>query len=166
MSISLRNFDGHDWYLTKTTKRNLPHWELKGSSYFITFNVYESLGKPFKEGKLANLMISIILSEDEKMYDLDCFVIMPNHIHMIVKPKFNVSLAQIMKILKGRSAFLLNKELQRKGSFWQSESFDHLIRNLEGYMEKRDYIRDNPVTAKLVKHCCDYPFSSFWGQEI
>jgi len=56
----IREFDGHDWFSTKTYRRNLPHWELKGSTYFITFRVSSEVDSPFKDPELANLMIHFL----------------------------------------------------------------------------------------------------------
>jgi hypothetical protein len=43
----VRDFDGHDWFSKKTSRRNLPHWGLKGSTYFITRRVCKDVDKPF-----------------------------------------------------------------------------------------------------------------------
>jgi len=158
----IRTFDGHDWFSTKTYRRTLPHWELKGSTYFITLRVSADLGKPFVNPELAILMISFLSRNHEVKYLLQAFVVMPDHLHLILKPINGSSLAEIMKAIKGGSAFEINKKLQRKGRFWQIENFDHLIRNEHGLREKWDYIKENPVKAKLVKEAEDYPFSSFY----
>ncbi len=50
--------------------------------------------------------------------------------------------------------------LGRRGTFWQAETFDHLVRNEEDWLDKFDYIHDNPVKAGLVDKPQDYPFSS------
>ena len=162
----IRNFDGHDWYSTGIHKRNLPHWELKGSTYFISFRVDSKLGKPFLNVELAKLMTIILYQYDQEKYILHAFVVMPDHAHIIIKPIFNNSLVKIMQNLKGASAYQINKYLNRSGKFWQSESFDHLIRDSIFLRDKWNYIRDNPVEARLVNRAEDYPFSSFFNPHI
>ena len=96
----IREFDGHDWYLTKTHRRNLPHWELTGSTYFITTRVHLELGKPFLNRDLALVIISALYRNDKASYDLQAFVIMPDHLHIILKPLSGSKLQEIMKNLK------------------------------------------------------------------
>lgn len=158
----IREFDGHDWFLTKITRRNLPHWELNGSTYFITTTVHSEIGKPFLNPNLAELVISALNREDKKSYDLQAFVVMPDHVHIIIKPLFGKKLQEIMKTLKGSTAYQINKMLNRTGKFWQSENFDHLIRDAIGLRQKWEYIKENPVKARLVGKAEDYPYSSFY----
>lgn len=157
----IRKFDGNDWHLTKTSERNLPHWELKGSTYFITVRVVPELGKPFLKPLLANWFMKFLQNHHSVLYELLAFVIMPDHLHLIIKPLPHQTLSKIMQQLKGGSSFQLNKLLNKSGPFWQKESFDHLIRDQAGLRDKWDYIRENPVKAKLVSVKDGYPFSSF-----
>jgi hypothetical protein len=82
--------------------------------------------------------------------------------YFIIKPLFGNTLADIMRNLKGRSAYELNTMLNRRGKFWQVENFDHLIRDNISLLEKWEYIKENPVKAKLVARAEDYRFSSFF----
>lgn len=158
----VREFDGHDWFLTSISQRNLPHWELKGSTYFITARVVPDVGKPFLNSRLATLMTSILNSGDKKSYDLQAFVVMPDHVHVIIKPLFGKRLQDIMQILKGSSAYQINKVLNRKGKFWQTENFDYLIRNALSLRQKWEYVKENPLKAGFVSKAEDYPYSSFY----
>jgi REP-associated tyrosine transposase len=54
--------------------------------------------------------------------------------------------------------------LERTGKFWQQENFNHLIRDAIGLREKWEYIKNNPVKARLVEHAEDYPYSSFYDK--
>lgn len=159
---TVREFDRHDRFSTKTYRRNLPHWELQGSTYFITIRVDAKVGKPFQNTHLAMFMMSSLLLQDNKKYLLHAYVIMPDHIHLIIKPILGYALAKIMQQIKGSTAYSLNQLLNRTGKFWQCESFDHLIRDAIGLREKWDYIKENPVKANLVDKAENYPFSSFY----
>ena len=163
---AIRNFGGHDWFTTNIYSRNLPHWELKGSTYFISFRVDSKRGKPFLNEGAAKLMIATLHRYNQKKYILHAFVVMPDHVHIIIKPILNNSLIKIMHNLKGSSAYEINKHFNLSGKFWQSESFDHLIRDSIHLRDKWNYIRDNPVEAKLANKAEDYPFSSFFQYSI
>ena len=86
------------------------------------------------------------------------------HFHpFIIRPINGKELPEIMQKVKGSAAYLINRFLKRVGKFWQPESFDHLIRNADGLRDKMEYIRNNPVKAKLVDRAEDYMFSSFYN---
>ena len=95
-------------------------------------------------------------------YDLAVAVIMPDHLHMLIRPKEKgagyYSLQEITKPLKGVSARKMNMMLGRIGSFWVGESFDRIIRNEEDWREKYSYIMNNPVKAGLAEKPNDYPW--------
>jgi len=92
-------------------------------------------------------------------YILNAFVVMPNHVHLLATPA--VSLPKLTKSLKGITAKRANAMLGLTGnSFWQEESYDHLVRD-SGECEKiRRYIEANPVRAGLAKQASDYRWSS------
>lgn len=87
------------------------------------------------------------------------YVIMPNHVHLLLEPK--VELSMIMQSIKGRSARACNLALGRQGlPFWQQECFDHWVRNPESFERIRAYIEWNPVSAGLARRPEDWPWSS------
>lgn len=69
-------------------------------------------------------------------------------------------LGEVMKGLKGVSAREINKAMGKTGTFWQDESFDHVIRDQLEYDRILTYIDDNPVAAGLTTNAADWPFSS------
>lgn len=92
-------------------------------------------------------------------YQLDSYVVMPNHVHVLLWPW--VPLARITGGIKGVSAHAANATLGRVGMhFWEDESFDHWVRNQAELDRIRAYIEGNPVTAGLVKRPEDWPWSS------
>jgi REP element-mobilizing transposase RayT len=91
-------------------------------------------------------------------YQLHSFVVMPNHVHLLVTP--SVPSAKWLRTLKGFTAHEANTILGRTGNpFWQSESYDHLIRSGEFDLIQR-YIENNPVKAGLVPSPEDFLWSS------
>ncbi len=92
-------------------------------------------------------------------YTLNAFVIMPNHVHLLIEPR--IPMKRITAGIKGVSAKAANKLLGRVGeTFWQAESFDHWIRNSAEGAKTRTYIERNPVKAGLVTSAELWPWSS------
>src|SRR5258706_5001798 len=94
-----------------------------------------------------------------KRYELHAFVVMPNHVHLLVTPK--VFASRWLAPLKGSTAYRANKLLSRHGqAFWQDESYDHLVRSDAEFDRIRAYIEENPVTAGLIAEPQQYLWSS------
>ena len=107
------------------------------------------LGNP----KAADIVEEALLHFDAKRYRLGQYVIMPNHVHLIVLPLGKYHLSDIMHSWKSFSAQKINKLTARKGTLWPDESFDHIIQN-EYHLEKfSTYIRRNPDKARLQPNC-------------
>jgi putative transposase len=114
-----------------------------------------------RDPRIAHLLQNALqYGERERyFYNLRAWVIMPNHVHVLLEPK--VPLATITRWLKGSTARQANEILGRTGNtFWQNESFDHWVRNEEELNRIVRYIEYNPVTAALVKTPEDWPWSS------
>jgi REP element-mobilizing transposase RayT len=87
------------------------------------------------------------------------FVIMPNHVHLLMTLK--IPLRQIMNGVKGSTAFAANAILNRRGQpFWQDESFDHWVRSEKEFRSIFRYIERNPVSAELAARPEDREWSS------
>ncbi len=96
---------------------------------------------------------------DGDRYDLGPWVIMPNHVHLLIRPKNGQNLSKIMQGIKGVSAKDCNAHLGRTGQpFWQEESFDHIVRSQAQYDRFARYIAENPVKARLKEG--EYQWSS------
>lgn len=77
-------------------------------------------------------------------YALDELVVMPNHVHVLVRPLPGHGLADILHSWKSYTANRLNRRLGRTGQLWQHESYDHIVRNEAAMDAIRRYIRANP----------------------
>ncbi|RME95753.1 MAG: hypothetical protein D6766_02430, partial [Verrucomicrobia bacterium] len=86
---------------------------------------------------------------DGTRYVLDEYVIMPNHVHALLKPLAPHTLTDILHSWKSYTAHAINRLLGRKGQLWEHESFDHLVRTREQLERLRRYIRENPAKAGL-----------------
>jgi len=124
-----------------------------------------------KEERIAKLVADSIEYRDGKVCRMDAYCIMSNHVHLVFKPfldEKNISvkhqqagslqyesseppLAVIMHSLKSYTANEANKILKRSGAFWETESYDHVIRDEKEYHRVIAYVLNNPVKAGLVK---------------
>lgn len=113
-----------------------------------------------RQEDVAALVQQTLLESYATFYRLWSFVIMPNHLHLFLKPKPEFTIASITKRLKGRTAREVNR-LQRTGKpFWQDESFDHWCRDQAEFSRIVRYIENNPVKAGLAKRPDEWPWSS------
>jgi putative transposase len=94
-----------------------------------------------------------------KKYDLWAWVIMANHVHVLLTP--HVAMSKVTRAIKSYSARKANEILGHTGeSFWQDESYDHWVRKEEEMNRIIQYIEWNPVKASLVERVEDWPWSS------
>jgi REP element-mobilizing transposase RayT len=90
---------------------------------------------------------------DDRRYKLGEYVVMPNHVHVLVTPFPKVRLDRILHSWKSFSANQINKITGSKGAIWHRESFDHIIRSPAQLARVERYIRDNPKSLPT----CMYP---------
>jgi type I restriction enzyme R subunit len=89
---------------------------------------------------------ALFKAADLAHYQLGPFAIMANHVHVLLMPRIDPSLA--LKALKGSTAREANRLLERTGEpFWQKESYDHCVRNDGEWRRIAAYIENNPVRA-------------------
>lgn len=173
------------------TRRHLPHQYQLGIPLFVTFRLHGSLpaGRDFSDPmqtsgeafvymdrlldaarsgptylripEIAQMVVETIRSEDGRDYIAHAWVIMPNHVHLLFTPQFNVT--RTMQRLKGRTALEANRILNRAGAFWQRESYDHLVRDPEAFRRIERYVLMNPVRAGLTASPYAYTWSSAFG---
>jgi putative transposase len=99
-----------------------------------------------------SIVRSQLLSGDGGTCHVGDFVIMPNHVHLIVVPAVDQDLENILRRIKGASSRNCNLQLERSGRFWQPESYDHIVRSLEQFLAYREYIATNPRRAGVAVH--------------
>jgi len=138
-------------WLSKKQKSVTPNEQM---TYFRLFNrkLERWLDDCHGDCVLANSECSSILSEtlkyfDRKRYRLDHWVIMPNHVHLLVLPEAEYSIEDILHSWKSFSANKINEHLKRKGTLWRTESFDCIVRSHAQLQKFRQYIRENAEKA-------------------
>jgi len=152
------------------TRRNLPHWQDPGRTYFLTFRVR-------KGGVLTEQMRDIVLRACQhwhrQRYHLYAVTVMPDHVHLLLWPQprsspasreaANLGFHSLSAILHGLKSFTA-REIQRhcgwRGPVWMDESFDRIVRDDAEFMEKWNYIAGNAVRKQLATGIDEYRW--FW----
>lgn len=113
-----------------------------------------------RQPAIAQIVVGSILKGVELAhFELGAYVIMPNHVHLLILPK--IAPYRLVKSLKGATAREANKLLRRTGKpFWQKESYDHWVRDRAEFGRVRAYIESNPVNAGLARTPDEFPWSS------
>ena len=145
------------------TRRNLPHWQTPGSSYFITWDTVKRFILRPAERTIA---FDAIRYWDEDRWIVYCAVIMPNHVHLIAQPLRLPGAAEpavyplktLLHSVKSYSAHQINRQRERTGAVWLDERYDRILRDDEEFWQKWQYIRDNPVKSGLARVPEEYPW--------
>jgi REP element-mobilizing transposase RayT len=109
-----------------------------------------------KDRTIAKLVIDAMHHFDSQRYELGSYVVMPNHVHGIVRPLLSEDepLERILQSWKRHSAREINRRFGLTGHLWQDESFDRIIRDEEHLWRVIQYIGANPGKAGLSRDQC------------
>lgn len=132
-----------------------------------------------KDERLATMLANSLHYRDSRVYRLDAFSIMPNHVHVVFAPlpaaqtvslhadrqtnslhhnEYH-SLSTIMQSLKGFTSREANRLLGHSGAFWEHESYDHFVRDEDEWKRIIGYVLNNPVKARLVENWKQWKWS-------
>ena len=163
--------EGKSLFLTWNLRGSLPHIRFppptspSAGAAFVWMDrcLDEARSGPtwLKRPEIAQIVVDTLNYGADKLryYDLHSYVVMPNHVHVLLSPLTTPSrLLQSVKCFSAREA---NKALARSGEpFWQSESYDHWVRDATEFERIRRYIEENPVRAGLAAKPEEYSRSS------
>ena len=134
--------------------------------YFRKLDGYLDKGRGeccLQQPDIADLVADALRFFADERYRLDAWVVMPNHVHVVLWPTPNHTLSGIVQSWKRFTARAANKRLARTGNtFWQPEAFDHWIRDEEEHARCCGYMERNPVKAGLCASPEDWKWSSAW----
>lgn len=155
------------WHLHGSLPRNRfppPSCDSAGKA-FVWMDRYldEARSGPtwLRREEIADLVARSIQYAEARLqfYTLGAWVIMSNHVHLLVSPR--VAPSHFLRSIKGYTAREANRVLGRTGEpFWQAESYDHWVRDAPEMDRIQRYIEDNPVRAGLVVRSEQYRWSS------
>lgn len=101
------------------------------------------------DDRIAGLVVAALGYFDGERYDLAVWCVMPNHVHVVVRPRTGHKLQAILHSWKSFTAHEANKVLKRKGQFWEEEYYDHLVRDEADFRRCAEYVLENPEMAGL-----------------
>ena len=194
-NVAFHGFDPHGEVIQR--RRNLPHREQPGATYFVTFRLGDSVPealllewreeqenwlehhpKPWdwkterehkrrfvedredwldqghgscllRDSRAAGIIADALRHFNLKRYVIDAFVVMPNHVHVLVQPAAGRWLPDIVHSWKSFTGNAINRLLARDGQVWMPESYDHIVRDWRELLAFRQYIAANPEKAGL-----------------
>ena len=144
--ITFRTHDSVDSFVKKLL--SIPMLKSKQQQE-LDNHLDQSLSGAYLHNNILNLLHDFLISKDYEYYELIAFCIMPNHVHLLIKPLLKLPL--VIKNIKGASSFLINKEMNQKGKFWVNEYFDKLIRDEKHFNIVYNYIKNNPRNITQLK---------------
>ncbi|MGA2571178.1 MAG: transposase [Terracidiphilus sp.] len=138
-----------------------PRREIIRTSEYAYFVSTQTAGrKPFfRHDRWVRLMLDALRHYDGTGYKLHAYVIMPDHLHLLITPIESVE--KSVQLIKGGFSFRARKEFEWREEIWQPGFTDHRIRDEEDWKKHLEYIRTNPVEARLVSDSALYEFSGF-----
>jgi putative transposase len=132
--------------------------------YFITTDTWQRR-KIFLNAPPADILVDQILScRSRGFYSLHAFVVMPDHLHILLTPSDTTSLERAMQMIKGGSAFRIRKDLHYSFPIWHEGYHDHWIRDASEFHVRKQYLDANPVKALLAASSVEYPWTSANGK--
>jgi putative transposase len=106
-------------------------------------------------GLFIDVLRSLAAEHRFRVYD---FVIMPDHVHLLIEVGSEMTVEKAMQLIKGRFSHRLTKEFGHLGEVWQQGFSEVQVLNRESFAQHRAYIATNPVKAGLVDSPEQYPY--------
>jgi REP element-mobilizing transposase RayT len=169
--------DGQPVFLTWCLRGSLPRnrypppGSLSAGKAFVWMDRFLDTARTgpqcLRVNSVAALIVDSIRYGEQSLrhYEVGAFVVMPNHVHLLVRPFLAVP--KLTRRLKGYTARQANRILNRTGdAFWQDESYDHWVRDEREWSRIRSYIEENPVRAGLAARPDAYRWSSASRPEL
>jgi len=113
----------------------------------------------FQTERNAGLLIDVLRSlVAEHKFRLHDFVVMPDHLHLLVEIGSEMTIEKAMQLVKGRFSYRLKHEYGVLGEVWQRGFYEKQVMDAEAMDKCHEYIAHNPVKAELVDSADEYPF--------
>jgi putative transposase len=140
------------------------HRTAPGTSYFITTKCWQSRAV-FQVSENAEILTETLFHYRHcGAYFLHEFVVMLDHLHLLLTPSTTTSFEKAIQLIKGGSSYRIHRVRNQRMEIWQIGFYDWTIRDRNDWQAKVEYIHDNPVRAKLVEKAKDWPYSSASGK--
>ncbi len=156
----------------------LHHYDNLGTARFVTFACHRKYHLLTNEEDIGILLEEIEAARMEYNFSVLSYVVMPNHVHLVIYPHAAIKLGRVIGEVKSRSArkilerwrtvkdYRLSRlQVNRSGNirlvFWQRRCYDHNCRTVETVKEKIQYCHANPVRAGFAQRIEEWRWSSY-----
>lgn len=160
-------------------RKRCKRYDVPGDSHHITFSCFRGIPLLSRDRSCSWLLDALELGRSQSLYDLWAYVIMPEHVHLLLLPGEGVKISTILTSvkqsvskrainwLKANAPHFLDQMEDRQPSgkrcyrFWQrGGGYDRNLRSVRDIHEKIRYIHENPVRRGLVSRTTDWCYSS------
>jgi len=136
------------------------------NTFFVSTKI-QGFRRLLQSERSANLLIEVLYHHrSQNQYSLHEFVVMPNHLHLILSPTAAVTIEKTMQLIKGGFSFRAKKDFGWKVTIRHRSFNDRRLRDANEYTNAREYILDNPVKAGLCLRREDWQYSSAGGKFV
>jgi putative transposase len=117
----------------------------------------------FQSERNAPLLIDVLrMCVAAREFLLHDFVVMPDHVHLLVTVRRDMTIEKAMQLIKGRFSYRLKREFQFLGEVWQRGFSETRADDEESFLRYRQYISQNPVKTGLADCPGQYPYCYAW----
>ncbi len=165
---------------------SLPHFQIEGSIYFITNVIFCRFPVFTQPSFIISIIDSLNFYRYKQSYKVLGYVVMPDHLHVIIWPFGEASVSDIMRDFKRFTSGRIARQAQVEDKkewldafraagkkteraeykVWQDDYWDTNIFSDEMLRQKLDYMHNNPVRARLIDNPSEYPYSSYRNYEL
>ncbi|HET7207481.1 MAG TPA: transposase [Terriglobales bacterium] len=129
-------------------------------TYFVTFSTWQRR-RLFVVESYARLFLETVYHyRREGRVKLHAFVLMPDHVHLLLTPATNVTIEHAVQLIKGGYSHALRCLVGRSAEVWQRGFTDHRIRDSYDFDRHQQYVHQNPVSTKIVTDARQYRYCS------
>jgi putative transposase len=128
--------------------------------YFVTTDTWQRRALFVNQAMGKMVVEQIVDCRDRGFYKLHAFVVMPDHLHVLLTLGESTTVEKAMQMIKGGSSHRMGQDRSKAFPVWHSGFHDRWMRNAAEYRECKLYIEQNPVVAKMVERAEDYGLSS------
>lgn len=144
----------------------LPRLYVPGCSHHIIQRGNNRDACFFDERDYAFYLQQLQISAEQFSVAIHAFVLMTNHVHLLVTPSSSDSCGRMMQSLGRKYVKYINLTYRRTGTLWEGRYKSTLVGSEAYFLMVSRYIELNPVRAKMVASPSDYVWSSFRGNAM
>jgi putative transposase len=140
-------------------RNSYPEEVLSSARVFFVTTKTSMARRLLQSERNAMLLIEVLRSNVAAgRFQLDDFVIMPDHLHLLMTLPGDVTIEKAMQFIKGGFSYRLKRDFGYQGEVWQRGFSEVRITDEQSFLQYRAYIVENPVRAGLVNSAKEYPY--------